>query len=209
MVMPIIGRAGRPSPDDHALAACLAPDGVFRVPRPSAATPAPRLRSRVAVVAAALAMCAIPAVGLAGLGQGGPPVRYATSDMGAVVEARYQAALVLGNDGRYAEALEVMRTVVPYRSSQAAVRSWSTRAAQRLLADARRRLRPTRTVPGGSCAGRAPWRPGSQASRRPARRWACPRRRRSAVRHHQGAGEVPRGGTPAARGRARSRGAGG
>ena len=58
--------------------------------------------------------------------------------MGAVVEARYQAALVLGNDGRYAEAVEVMRTVVPYRSSQAAVRSWSTRAAQRLLADARR-----------------------------------------------------------------------
>ena len=138
MVMPIIGRAGRPSPDDHALAASLAPDGVFRVPRPSAATPAPRLRRRVAVVAAALAMCAIPAVGLAGLGQGGPPVPYATSDMGAVVEARYQAALVLGNDGRYAEALEVMRTVVPYRSSQAAVRSWSTRAAQRLLADARR-----------------------------------------------------------------------
>ena len=44
--------------------------------------------------------------------------------MGALVEARYQAALVLGNDGRYAEAAEVMRTVVPYRRSQAAVRSW-------------------------------------------------------------------------------------
>ncbi len=137
--MPILGRAGRPSPDDHALAASLAPDGVFRVPRPSAATPAPRLRRRVAVAAAALAMCAIPAVGLAGLGQeGATPLPAARYDMGAVVEARYQAALVLGNDGRYAEAAEVMRTVVPYRRSEAAVRSWSTRAAQRLLADARR-----------------------------------------------------------------------
>ena len=129
MVMPIIGRAGRPSPDDHALAASLAPDGVFRVPRPSAATPAPRLRRRVAVVAAALAMCAIPAVGLAGLDHRAHVGRR---------ERHRGAALVLGNDGRYAEALEVMRTVVPYRSSQAAVRSWSTRAAQRLLADARR-----------------------------------------------------------------------
>ena len=137
MGMPIIGRAGRPSPDDHALAASLAPDGVFRVPRPSAATPAPRLRRRVAVVAAALGMCAIPAVCLAGLGQGErPPATGTLSDMGAVVEARYQAALVLGNDGRYAEALEVMRTVVPYRSSEAAVRSWSTRAAQDLVAEA-------------------------------------------------------------------------
>ncbi len=137
-MMPIIGRTGRPTPADGALAASLAPDGVFRVASPSPGTPV-RLRRRVALLAAALAMCVIPAVGIAGLGQTAPPpVPGATSDMGVVVEARYQAALTLGNAGRYAEAVEVMRTVVPYRSSQAAVRSWSTRAAQRLLADARR-----------------------------------------------------------------------
>jgi hypothetical protein len=138
MVMPIIGRAGRPSPDDHALAASLAPDGVFRVPRPSAATPAPRVRSRVAVAVAALGMCVIPAVGFAGLGQGDrSPATGTLSDMGAVVEARYRTAVDLGNAGRYIEALEVMRTIVPYRSSEAAVRSWSTRAAQDLVAEAR------------------------------------------------------------------------
>lgn len=136
-MMPIFGRTGRP-PDDHALAASLAPDGVFRVRPARAGTPVPRLRRRVAVAAAALAMFAIPAVGIAGLGQQGPPAPGATADMGAVVEARYQSALVLGNGGRFAEAAELMRSVVPYRRSQAAVRSWSTRAAQRLLADARR-----------------------------------------------------------------------
>jgi hypothetical protein len=88
MVMPTIGRAGRPSPDDHALAASLGPDGVFRVPGRGPAPPVPpRLRRRVAVLAAALAMCAIPAVGIAGLGDGGPPPG-APSDMGAVVQAR-------------------------------------------------------------------------------------------------------------------------
>ena len=35
------------------------------------------------------------------------------------------------------EARRLMLTVVPYRSSEAAVRSWSTRAAQRLLGRAR------------------------------------------------------------------------
>lgn len=137
-MMPILGRTGRLSPDDHALAASLAPDGVFRVAPAYVPAPVPRLRRRVAIAAVALGMCAIPAVGFAGLAQSGPPAPGATSDMGAVVEARYQAALVLGNDGRFAEAAEVMRTVVPYRRSQAAVRSWSTRAAQGLLADARR-----------------------------------------------------------------------
>ena len=134
--MPTIGRAGRPSPDDHALAASLGPDGVFRVPGRAALPPAPRLRRRVAVPIAALAMCVIPAVGIAGLGNG-TPNPGAPPDMGAVVEARYQAAVALGNEGRYAEAAAAMRTLVPYRSSEAAVRSWSTRAAQRLLADAR------------------------------------------------------------------------
>ncbi len=136
--MPIIGRTGRPTPADGALKASLAPDGVFRVASPTPGTPVPRLRPRVAIAAAALAMCAIPAVGIAGLGQGGPIVPGATLDMGAVVEARYQQAVTLGNDGRYAQAAAIMRTVVPYRSSEAAVRSWTTRAAQRLLADARR-----------------------------------------------------------------------
>jgi hypothetical protein len=138
-MMPMFGRTGRPSPVDHALAASLAPDGVFRVATPSHGMPVPRLRRRVAVLAAALAMCAIPAVGFAGLGQEPPsPPPGARYDMGALIEARYQAALDLGNAGRFAEAAELMRTVVPYRSSQAAVRGWSTRAAQGLLADARR-----------------------------------------------------------------------
>ncbi|HET6692377.1 MAG TPA: hypothetical protein VFG74_16105 [Miltoncostaeaceae bacterium] len=134
---------GRPSPDDHALAASLAPDGVFRVAPARGSAPVPRLRRRVALTAAALAMCAIPAAGLAGLAQGGADVPGAVSDAGvAAAEARYRAALALGNDGRYAAAAEKMRTVIPYRSSEAAVRSWSTRAAQRLLADAGR-IAPT------------------------------------------------------------------
>jgi hypothetical protein len=111
---------------------------VFRVAPARGAAPVPRLRRRIAVTAAALAMCAIPAAGLAGLGQGSGD-QGAVSDAGvAAAEARYRAALALGNEGRYVAAVERMRTVIPYRSSEAAVRSWSTRAAQRLLADARR-----------------------------------------------------------------------
>jgi len=144
--MPFIGRTGRPSPADDALAASLAPDGVFRVAAPRPAAPAPRLRRRVAVLAAALAMCAIPAMGMAGLGQEAAHDPGSVSDAGvAAADARYRAALALGNAGRYVEAVERMRTVIPYRSSEAAVRSWSTRAAQRLLADARR-VAPTDPV---------------------------------------------------------------
>jgi hypothetical protein len=135
-VMPRPGRPGR-APDDPALAASLSPDGVFRVAPPSPPSPPPRLRRRVAVLAAALAMCAIPAVGIAGLDReetiGPGPV----PDLSAIVEARYQQALELGTEGRYMEARRLMLTVVPYRSSEAAVRSWSTRAAQRLVARAR------------------------------------------------------------------------
>jgi hypothetical protein len=133
----VMSRSGRP-PDDSALAASLAPDGVFRVAPPPAPRPAPRLRRRVVLVAAALAMCAIPGVGLAGLADGGMATWGQVSDGTTVAEARYRAALELGNAHRYERAVELMRTVVPYRSSEAAVRSWSTRAAQRLLADARR-----------------------------------------------------------------------
>ena len=102
-----------------------------------------------------------------------------------------------------------MRTVVPYRSSEAAVRSWSTRAAQRLLADAHR------VVPSDPDRARELVRRAGtlapELSGLPAARAAVglPAVGAHAVRHHQGAGEVPRGGAHAARGRARSRGAGG
>jgi hypothetical protein len=137
MVMPIIGRTGRPSPDDHALAASLAPDGVFRVASARPPAPVPRLRGRVALLAAALAMCAIPAVGIAGFGEGASPNPGAVPDASVVLEARYQQALGLATEGRYMEARRLMLTVVPYRSSEAAIQSWSTRAAQRLVRRAR------------------------------------------------------------------------
>jgi hypothetical protein len=129
-------RSGRP-PDDGALAASLAPDGVFRVAPPPPPPAPPRLRRRVAVLAAALAMCAIPAVGIAGLDRDEVASPGPVPDLSAIVEARYQQALDLGTEGRYMEARRLMRTVVPYRSSEAAVRSWSTRAAQRLVVRAR------------------------------------------------------------------------
>jgi hypothetical protein len=133
----VMSRSGRP-PDDGALAASLFPDGVFRVAPPPAPRQVPRLRRRVLVVAAALAMCAIPAVGYANLADDGMATWGQVSDGTTVAESRYRAALALGNAHRYERAVALMRTVVPYRSSEAAVRSWSTRAAQRLLADARR-----------------------------------------------------------------------
>ncbi len=137
--MPRSGRPGCPSPDDHALAASLADDGVFRVAPPPPPRPAPRLRRRAVLAILAVAMCAIPGVGRAGLSQDGSATwDHPVSDGTRVAEARYRQALALGNDGRYLPAVRLMRTVMPYRSSEAAVRSWSTRAAQRLLADARR-----------------------------------------------------------------------
>ena len=65
------------------------------------------------------------------------PLKPAAGTAAAVVEARYRQALALGTEGRYMEARRLMLTVVPYRRSEAAVRSWSTRAAQRLVARAR------------------------------------------------------------------------
>ena len=86
-------RSGRP-PDDGALAASLAPDGVFRVAPPPAPRTVPRLRRRVVLVVAALAMCAIPGVGLAGLADDGMATWGQVSDGTTVAEARYRAARV-------------------------------------------------------------------------------------------------------------------
>ena len=55
----------------------------------------------------------------------------------AVLDAHYRDALALGRAGHYLEAREAMLALVPFGRSEAAVRAFSVRAAQSLLAEAR------------------------------------------------------------------------
>ena len=140
----------RPGQGEPTLSASETADGVFCVRAPRGGPPrrGPAGAGRMvgtAAAAAGLIVLIVAAFALMG-GEGahartpwGPVVQDVASPAPdrAVLEARYQDALALGRAGRYLEARGRMLTLVPFGRSEAAVRAFSVRAAQALLAEAR------------------------------------------------------------------------
>ena len=159
-----VATAARPEPS-YAVVPVAPPQHPVRVPRARARRRLPHLgQAALGVVLALALVVAAAASAYVRSGDDGPAVSASAGvEAGAALGAAagpvadavrlqlYGVATRLGNEGRYLEAREAMLAVGAFRRAPAAARSYSVRAAQVMLAEARRawadgRAGPARTL---------------------------------------------------------------